>query len=262
MSVYASFGLGFDSPAKNELESLNPANLYNDSLMAQESKNFEVGIKGNLLNFERTYFRKLLFEATVFNIRINNEIVPLEVLGDVFFRNAAETNRTGLELGSSLEILKGLNFVLAYTYSNFKYTSYLAKTIYVDSTGSILEKEDDFSNNIVPSVPKNNLYLALSYDHQIIKHVNGFVKFSYNGISGLWVDDANTDKTDGYNLLNTVLGVDITFGGFDVLISGGVSNLFDEVYVGFTNTNSADLRFYEAGAPRNYYISVNLGYTF
>jgi outer membrane receptor protein involved in Fe transport len=92
--------------------------------------------------------------------------------------------------------------------------------------------------------------------------VNGFVKFSYNGISGLWVDDANTDKTDGYNLLNTVLGVDITFGGFDVLISGGVSNLFDEVYVGFTNTNSADLRFYEAGAPRNYYISVNLGYTF
>jgi len=59
-----------------------------------------------------------------------------------------------------------------------------------------------------------------------------------------------------------VLGVDMNFGKFNFLISGGVNNLFDEVYVGFTNTNSADLRFYEAGAPRNYYISVNLGYAF
>ena len=78
----------------------------------------------------------------------------------------------------------------------------------------------------------------------------------------MWVDDANTDQTDGYNLLNAVLGVDMTFGHFNVLISGGVNNLFDEVYVGFTNTNSADLRFYEAGAPRNIFLSINLGYTF
>lgn len=262
MSVYTSFGLGFDSPAKNELESLKPVNLYNDSLKAQESKNFEIGIKGNILNFERTYFRKVLFEATLFNIKIDNEIVPLEVLGDVFFRNAAQTNRTGLELGSQLEILKDLNFVLAYTFSDFSYNSYLAKSIYVDSTGNIMEREEDFSNNIVPSVPKNNVYIALSYNRTIVNHITGFAKISYQGISGLWVDDANTDKTDAYNLLNTVLGMDITFGNLNILVSGGINNVFDEIYVGFTNTNSADLRFYEAGAPRNYYLSVNIGYTF
>jgi len=78
----------------------------------------------------------------------------------------------------------------------------------------------------------------------------------------LWVDDANTDRTEGYHLLNSVLGVDMTFSHFNVLISGGINNLFDEVYVGFTNTNSADLRFYEAGAPLNYYLTINFGYTF
>lgn len=262
MSVYTSFGLSFDSPAKNELESLDPSELYNQELEAQESKNFEVGIKGNILNFDRSIFRKVLFEATIFNIRIKNEIVPFEVLGDVFFRNAAKTNRTGIELGSQLEIVKDFNFVLAYTFSDFIYNSYLAESIYVDSTGSILESEEDYSNNIVPSVPKNNLYLGLSYNHAIFKHINGFAKISYQGISGLWVDDANTDQTAGYSLLNTVLGLDMSFGKFNVLISGGVNNLFDEVYVGFTNTNSADLRFYEAGAPRNYYLTVNLGYSF
>jgi len=262
MSVYTSFGLGFDSPAKNELESLMPSDLYNHELEAQESKNFEIGLKGNLLNFERKFFRRVLFEATIFNIQIENEIVPFEVLGDVFFRNAAETNRAGLELGSQLEVVKNLKLVFAYTYSDFSYNSYLTKSIYIDSTGNILEKEENYSNNIVPSVPNNNLYLALSYDHQLFNHIDGFAKISYTGISGLWVDDANTDKTEGYNLLNTVLGVDMNFGKFNFLISGGVNNLFDEVYVGFTNTNSADLRFYEAGAPRNYYISVNLGYAF
>ncbi|MCF8367615.1 MAG: TonB-dependent receptor [Bacteroidales bacterium] len=262
MSAYTSFGLGFDSPAKNELESLMPSDLYNHELEAQESKNFEVGLKGNLLNFERDYFRKILIEATLFNIQINNEIVPFEVLGDVFFRNAAKTNRTGLELGSRLEIVKDLNLIFAYTYSDFKYDSYLAKTIYIDSTAAIREKEEDYSDNIVPSVPKNNLYLAVSYNHDLIKHVKGFAKISYTGISGLWVDDANSDKTEGYKLLNTILGVDMALGNFNILISGGVNNLFDETYVGFTNTNSADFRFYEAGAPRNYYLSINLGYTF
>jgi hypothetical protein len=54
----------------------------------------------------------------------------------------------------------------------------------------------------------------------------------------------------------------MTFGKFNTLISVGIDNMFDEIYVGFTNTNSADKRFYEAGAPRNYFATINLGYTF
>ncbi|RLD54449.1 MAG: hypothetical protein DRI97_11485 [Bacteroidetes bacterium] len=96
ISAYTSFGLSFDSPAKNELESVDPTLLYNQELNAQESMNFEIGIKGYLYKHERNFFRKILFEATLFNIWIENEIVPFEVFGDVFFRNAAKTNRRGL----------------------------------------------------------------------------------------------------------------------------------------------------------------------
>ena len=67
---------------------------------------------------------------------------------------------------------------------------------------------------------------------------------SYMGVSGLWVDDANTDKTAGYRLLNGVLGLDMAFGDFSFMLSGSLNNMLDEVYVGFTNTNSADRRFY------------------
>lgn len=262
ISVYSSFGLSFDSPAKNELESLDPTYLYNQDLKAQESRNYELGIKGNLLNSEADLFRKVWFEATIFYIDVKNEIVPLEVFGDVFFRNAANTTRTGIELGNQTEIYKGLTFNFSYTWSDFQYQSYQAKTIEVDSTGAIAEKQQDFSGNVVPSVPEHNLYLALAYAHPIANNLDGFVRVSQQAISGIWVDDANSEQTARYTLLNGVIGLDATWQGFNVMISGGINNLFDEVYAGFTNTNSADLRFYEAGAPRNHFIALNIGYTF
>jgi iron complex outermembrane receptor protein len=261
IAVYTSFGLSFDSPAKNELDPFDPADLYNPELQPQESKNFELGIKGNIISYDAQYFRNILFEVTFFNININNEIVPFEVLGDVFFRNAAVTNRMGLELGTQLEVVEGLQFIFSYTYSNFSYDSYFAKIIEFDSTGFV-ESEEDFSGNIVPSVPEHNIFMSLAYTYPFTINVSGFLKFSYMGISGLWVDDANSDKTDAYNLLNSVLGFDMKFGNFNLLVSAGVNNIFDLVYVGFTNTNSADKRFYEPGAPRNYFASLNLGYTF
>jgi outer membrane receptor protein involved in Fe transport len=66
----------------------------------------------------------------------------------------------------------------------------------------------------------------------------------------------------GYTLLNGVAGLELKYGKFKVMASGGVNNLLNEVYAGYVNINSAEQRFYEAGAPRNYFVSLNLGYTF
>ena len=262
ISLYGSFGLCFDSPANNELESPDPAYLFNQDLQPQESMNFELGIKGNLYHSDDEFFRKIFFEATLFDVIVDNEIIPYEVLGDVYYRNAAKTNRFGIELGGQLEFYRNLNFAVAYTFSDFRYDSYTALSINQDSTGNFIQTDKDFSGNIVPSVPKNNLYLSLSYSYPVIRKINLFAKTSYQGISGLWVDDENTDKTDAYHLLNVVLGVDMKFGNFNIMASGGVNNILDEIYVGFTNTNSADKRFYEAGAPRDCFFSLNLGYIF
>ncbi|MCX6277354.1 MAG: TonB-dependent receptor [Bacteroidetes bacterium] len=260
VSIYTSYGLSFDAPAANEMGSPDPF-LFNPDLKPQESGNFEVGIKGNILRWEKDFFRRLSFEVTLFNIRLNNEIIPYEVLGEVYYRNAAKTNRRGAELGAQLEILPNLNFGVSYTWSAFDYLTYEAQTIELD-TGSFIISNKDFSGNIVPSVPVNNLYLSLAYSLSIGKHLNIFARASYQGISGMYVDDANSDKTKGYNLLNGLLGIDLKFGNFNLMASGGVNNIFNEVYVGFTNTNSANKRYYEAGAPRDYFVSLNLGYTF
>lgn len=262
MSAYTSIGLSFDSPANGEMESPDPEFLYNQDLQPQQSVNYELGIKGSKQRPDEAFLSNTLFEATFFYVDVNNEIVPYEVLGSEFYRNAAQTHRLGLELGAQAEIVKGLNFAMAYTLSSFHYQDYFAKTIEIDTAGQYIIDSVDFAGNAVPSVPKNNFYLSLSYSHNLFRHIDGFVKGSYMGISGMYVDDANTAKTDAYNLLNATLGLDMTFGKWSILLAGGIENITNLTYVGFTNTNSANHRYYEAGAPRNYYLTVNVGYTF
>jgi iron complex outermembrane recepter protein len=263
MSIFASYGLGFESPEDDQIESPNPTYLYNQDLKAQRSQNAELGFKGD---WERedssSFFGKFGFEATLFYTHVDDEIVPYEVYGNYYFRNAAKTDRLGAEIGGELEIVKGLDLNLSYTWSHFRYGTYTAQSLETDSTGNPVTYDRDFTGNVVPSVPVSNLGVMLSYKQPIIKQISLLARLKYSGITGLYVDDANSEKTQGYNLLDGILGFDMKFGKFSVMLSGGVNNIFNEKYVGYTNTNSADKRFYSAGAPIGYFGSLNLGYKF
>ncbi len=265
VAIYTSYGLSFDSPAGNELDnfptSSSPGKLLNPDLKPQESKNFEIGIKGNLIS-ESLLFNNIVFEFTFFNSIIENEIVPFEVFSSVFFRNSAKTKRSGLEAGFDAEIIPGLNLKTAYTYSGFEYDKYLLESVEQDSLGNIFSTFRDFSGNIVPSVPEHNLVASVSYTRRIIDFITGFAKVTGVNVSEMYVDDANSDKALSYSLLNFNLGFEMIFNRFNILISGGMNNITNEKYVSFININSTSGRFYEAGEPRSYFASMNLGYNF
>jgi len=267
ISAYTSLGLSFDSPAGNELDnyplsSNNGSTLLNPDLKPQKSKNFEIGIKGNIVEFDQKYFGKTFFELTFFNSTIEDEIVPFEIYGDVYYRNSAQTTRRGIEFGGRTDIIEGLHLILSYTYSNFKYDNYDAASIDLDSLGSITTQKKDFSGNYVPSVPEHNLTTALEYEHYFNYELTGFIKTSLQYVSGLFVNDANTDKTEDYSLLGATIGFDYKLGKINILLSTGLNNILDKRYVGFVNINSTNGRFYEAGEPRTFFASIHLGYTF
>lgn len=262
IAVYTSFGYSFDSPAGNELDDYprpdRPAGLLNHDLKPQQSTNFELGMKGNLLNETNNFFRNNLFELTLFNSLIEDEIVPFEVNSDVFFRNSAKTDRKGLELGITSEIYEKLKVVISYTLSDFKYQTYSALTI----TTNADTVSRDFSGKIVPSVPQNNFLASLEYNFPVTETINIFAKGTYQNISGMYVDDANSDKTKGYQLLNSNFGLDLWLDKFNLQIAGGVNNILDEKYIGFININSSNGRFYETGEPQSFFASVKFSYQF
>ena len=186
----------------------------------------------------------------------------LPIYGDEFYRNATITNRLGFTLHGSLEFFRALSCSVSYTFSDYLYKTYTARSLEADPAGTILAVNRDFSGHAEPNIPRNNLNLALAYRHPLGKKCGISAKVSYSALSGIWVDDLNSDKTSSYNLVNTLLGFDVKAGHFAFKITGGVNNIFNQVYVGNSNINSADRRFYDAGSPRDLAGSVNLGYLF
>jgi len=263
LDLFASFNLGYRSPADIQLSSPDPFYLYNPTLKPQTSENYEAGLKIRLLREESTEFLPAFhFKASFVYSNISNEIVPYEVFGDVFFRNASTSKRYGIGLDSRLEIIENLSFDISYIWSRFIYGTYQAISIETDSTGNVVQVERDFSGNIEPGIPANYLGMSLAYTYPLAKKVSLMAKLGYTGVSGLWVNDLNVDKTSPFNLLDAMVRCDATLGHFNLMAAAGVNNIFNARYVGYTNVNSANQRFYVAGAPLNLACSLNLGYTF
>ena len=265
INLFTSYEMDYRTPTDKELESPDPAFLYNEDLRPQTSNTMKIGINGALTKKDPAlFFKSLDFEANVFWSKIDDEIVQFEIYGDYYYRNASITNRFGFALQSKLEIYQNLSFSIAYNFSDYIYKSYMASQWEEDSTGTLVHVKDttDFSGNVEPNIPRNNLNLTLAYRRPIGGKTSVIAQVSYLCISGLWVDDANSNKTDVYNLVNAMLGLNMKFGRFIFTVSGGVNNIFNQIYVGNTNTNSADKRFYNAGSPRDFFGSVNVGYVF
>ncbi|MBS1514897.1 MAG: TonB-dependent receptor [Bacteroidetes bacterium] len=268
-AIYTSFGLGFDTPAFNELDNYplssdgNKAAI-NPDLNAQTSTNFEIGTKGNFVNHGGKWFKDNLYELVFYRLNIENEIVPFVVSNTTYFRNAAKSNRTGIEFGLTTNITGGLKLKTAYNYSDFKYDSYTA--LIVDING--ISTTNDYSGNIAPSVPKHYLSSDLSYEYNFTKNVTGFAKFNYTYVEGMFTDDGNSAKTESYILLNSGLGMEVSLDNFSIIANAGLGNITDKKYVAFININAdpdksvVNRAYYESGAPKNFYAGINLGYIF
>ncbi len=266
IALYGSIGLGFDSPAGNEMDNFpytsdNGYHLLNPDLNAQRSKNFELGIKGDIIRSAKFEFlRNTFFELTFYKNRIEDVIVPFIVDGDPYFRNAASTNRTGFEAGFSSEIYNGLTLKGAYTFQNFKYDSYNAGSI--DGNGNITYR--DFSGNTEPSNPGQFTSAELMYQRTFMKNYTFFIKGTFQNVGEMFVDDANSDslKTAPYSLLNAQIGIDLKIKNIRLLTYFGLNNITDKKYAAFIQINSDRNEFYESGPRRNFFGGVTLAYIF
>ncbi len=268
IALYTSFGYAFDTPAAAELEnypysSNNGLTTLNPDLNPQKSKNFELGIKGNFSD-KKIELEKAFFEATFFNTIIDDEIVPFVINDKTYFRNAASTRRTGIETGIKLEMFEGLEMQANYTFADFQYDSYDAVTY--TSGGDTLS--ENYSGNVVPSVPQDLVNFILNYEFKINRNITGFILADMDYVGRMFVDDKNSESVSDYYYANFLIGGNAVYKNFNFLLSGGMNNIFDRKYVGFININANPelpqeaRRYFEPGEPRSFYIGFNVGYSF
>ena len=268
IALYSSYGYSYDTPTASELQnypytSNGGATTLNPDLNPQISKNFEIGVKGNVFT-ESDLLEKAYFEVTFYNTKIEDEIVPFVINDQTYFRNAAYTNRTGVESGIKLEMFEGLELASNYSYTDFNYTDYIA--INYNAVGDTISA--DYSGKVVPAIPTSIFNFIFNYQFKISKEYTGILLWDMDYISNMFADDANTVVIPGYFYGNIMAGITCNFNNFNVLFTSGLNNIFDEKYVGFVNINAnpelpaKDRRYYEPGEPRNFYLGLNLGYKF
>ncbi len=234
LNLYTSVSTSFETPTFAQLGDPTGPGI-NSSVDAQTSTNYEIGAKGATGDTR--------YSVAVFSIDLKDQLVPFEVNDDVFYRNAGESTRNGLELSLTHRFSPAWSTTLAYTLNDFQFDHYTADGVVLDG-------------NENPGVPQDQLYLEIAY-----AHTGGWYGFlDLLHVGRFYADDANTApaRIDPYDVVNARFGRSFKLGRLDLGVFGGINNLLDEKYFSNVRINQTFNRYFEPAPGRNIYGGVSL----
>ena len=238
VNLFTSLATAYETPTTVELSNTPTGEGgFNQDLGPQDLRSFEFGVRG------LAEAARLRYEAAVYVSTVDNALVSFQSpTEEVFFRNAGESSRDGVEL--LLEWIPDPAFStrFAYTYQDFEFVQF--------APGG-----NDFSGNVEPGSPP----------HRIFAGFNHTAPFGLrSGMTVRWVDDytlnnANTVFNWAYTVVDLRFGFDGTWGGVDVRPFVGIDNLFNEIYNSSTITNAFGARYFEPSPDRELYVGLTIG---
>ncbi len=236
VSLYSSISKGFSPPSLAEIRP--SSRTFNTSLQPEYGWNFELGLKGGLMQ------NRLFFDINYYRFRLQDAIVARNNAdGTQYFVNAGDTKQNGLEvwvqyhlLGNATHFFKAINISQSYSYQPYQFITY--------QQGS-----SNYSGNQLTGVPKNIIVSGLQ-----IEMVKGlFTNVSYNYTSALPLTDANDVFTEAYNLLQAKVGINLQAKATNIQLYIGGDNLLNQVYSLGNDINAVGKRFYNPATAINFY---------
>jgi iron complex outermembrane receptor protein len=196
-----SYSEGYNAPTAST-SFIAALNKTNDDLIAEKAKMVEFSAQGLLFNTRFDY------QVSLFNMNIDNKLTQLSAANPTG-GSYTYTANTGNQMNKGLEASIGYVFTINsnpflskvtsfvnFSYYDFKYTDFSTRV------GGILS---DFLNKKVVGVPKQKYSVGL--DFQSPKGI--YLNSTYNYLSEVYSDFANTNTVNGFGLLNAKLGYKI-----------------------------------------------------
>ena len=182
---------------------------------------------------------------------------------EVFYGNAGNSHRLGIESFISMKVVKDLSIQAAYTYSDFKYTSSAIDPVYTNQ--AYVLTVPPVPGQWLPNSPRHQLYAEISYS--ILKKV--VVTFGTEAQSEWAVyTDANAysgklDKAiyqnwqSGFNLYNASVSYSFDLSGLKSELRFSSRNLGGINYMAFTEPDP-DGNAYHPGPGREFFLSLKV----
>ncbi len=239
VNFYVNYATAFETPTFTEFARPADVNALGGfaNVAPQRTRGYEVGFKGVVLE-------RVNYQLAFFDMQIEDEVTTVENRNGRAFFNNANTARRGLEAGLSADLMPGLRFSTAYTFSDFSFDRFA--------------KFPNVENNELPGVPTHNFYAEFAYQ----RSDGWFAKWDINHVSGLYADNANSVAVPSYTVSNLVFGRDIRVGNTLVTPSFGVNNLFDERYNQSIRIQESNQRYFEPAPDLNVFGALRVRFDF
>ena len=228
VTAYLSYGEGFETPTLTELAYRNQGSGLNRNLTPSTNEQYELGLKVQLNEQWR-------LGASYFDILSRNEIlVDQSNDGRTTYRNAAKTQRDGVELSLQGDITDNLDAWLSYNYISATFDS------------------GDLQGNRLPGVSNQQWFARLNYD--LPQQWQLQLSTRYRGET--YTADSNDVSAPSYVLFDAALRKSWQWGQHQLDGWLLLDNIGDRSYVGAVVVNQGSGRSFEPGIGRQ--VSVGL----
>jgi iron complex outermembrane recepter protein len=247
--LYSSVSHGFSAPSVEE--TLMPDGKINPALKPETGWNFESGARMH------TPGGHFFMDMNLYLLLIDNLLVTERLSESVFYgRNAGKSQHSGVEFSSIVRLNRDQRFHLpqltaqvSYNYSNPVFTQFVNNNI-------------SYTGNSLPGIPQHHVWTSALLEYRAGWFLS--TQFQYTGSQ--YLNDANSDQYSPYSLCHIKIGYrSDTLKTYTYSISGGIMNIFDRAYASMLLINApspggTEPRYYYPGEPRNYYVTVSLGF--
>jgi len=263
INVFVDWSQGFMPPSTEELAS-NPTGYsgFNTHLVPATSNCSEIGVRG-------FYAEKLSYEITGFIMNTENDFFRFKQTGrgnqEVFYGNAGNSKRYGIETSLSYEFLKDLVLRVSYTFADYKYVSSVIDPVYTDPVYVLTSPP--VAGQWLPNSPKNQLYSEIVYS--INKHFTFSIATEYQSKWAIYTDPkayyGELDPAiyqnwqEGFNLFHARISYNLNIGKIKGECSLFVRNLTGAKYMAFTEPDP-DGNAYHPGPAREFFGNIKINF--
>ncbi len=266
LSAYVSYSVGYKAPVSSYIF-IPTTNLINSDLKPELGTQYELGIKGNMLD------NKLNFQIAVFDAVFSNKMTTVAVPNPVktvtlytYMVNGGSQDNKGLELlvkytayQSDEGFIKSLKPFANMAYSNFKYVDFKFQKIGKDKASKDSLITVDYSGNAVAGVAPITANAGLDLDTKPGLYAN--VNYMYR--DGMPYTSDGLNRTASYGLVNAKIGFHKTFSShFNIDAYAGATNMTGQKYAYMVFINQLPDAYMPAPNKINYFGGLNLKYIF
>lgn len=244
--MYGSVSHGFSAPSVEE--TLLPEGSINPNLKPETGINAEAGLRLESEN------KRAFVDACFYQLWAQNLLVTKRETEDIFYgANAGKTKHSGIEVSSSFRLTSFESNYPASLDINYNFI----RATFTDFTDDGV----DYSGNTLPGIPQQNLWISANIESPV--GVYFIPQYQFTGKQ--YLNDANEGSYTAFHLLHFKAGYAVNFKALKIDLAFGVRNLLDEHYASMILVNapsfgSSQPRYYYPGMPRNYFVSLRVGF--